>query len=314
MNVITSKYHFTTISLSKPEKALAVPSSPIARKQSDLNVLPVTPSPTKDCGSKQPSVDDQPSFNAWKTSRKTPPTKMNDDPFIDARKPSSKSVPIEDKTTHSHTLIPVTTKMFKSALSKCNQFVLKDGRQLHLVKVVGAIVFYHEYWNNFTMEIEDGTGRIQVVLPRPHCKECNFALELHRKCTINSYVRVIGMVIDDFNIRTIIASDVWPVSSGNEITYHLLEVAYSTTKVTEKQMDEKMNEELRAVDLDKMIHEYQSAIIMKQKVIHAIDFDDVDDDDLNAIDLDLFITGHMGDVANNNCRTNNHITNHICFT
>ena len=32
------------------------------------------------------------------------------------------------------------------------------------------------------------------------------------------YVRVIGMVADDFNIRTIIASDVWPVSSGNKIT------------------------------------------------------------------------------------------------
>jgi hypothetical protein len=50
--------------------------------------------------------------------------------------------------------------MLKSAVNKWNKFVLKDGCQLHLVKIVGAIVFCHEYWNNFTMEIVDGTGRI----------------------------------------------------------------------------------------------------------------------------------------------------------
>jgi hypothetical protein len=44
------------------------------------------------------------------------------------------------------------------------------------------------------------------------------------------------MAKDDFGIRTIIAFDVWPVSSGNEITHHLLEVAYSADKVIEKQM------------------------------------------------------------------------------
>ncbi len=61
-----------------------------------------------------------------------------------------------------------------------------------------------------------------VVLPRPSCTECSGAVELRRKCTINSYVCVIGMVADDFNIRTIIASDVRPVKSGNEIILCLL--------------------------------------------------------------------------------------------
>jgi hypothetical protein len=84
------------------------------------------------------------------------------------------------------------------------------------------------------MEIEDGTGRMRVVLPRPQCLECSGAVELRRECTINSYVCVIGIVADDFNIRTIIASDVWPVSSGNKITYHMLEVAYLADKVMKK--------------------------------------------------------------------------------
>ncbi len=113
------------------------------------------------------------------------------------------------------------------------------------------------------MEIEDGTGRMRVVLPRPQCLECSGAVELCCKCTINSYVRVIGMVADDFNIRTIIASDVRPVSSGNKITYHMLEVAYSADKVMKKQMEEKLDAELMAVDLNQIICDYQSTIDKK---------------------------------------------------
>jgi hypothetical protein len=92
---------------------------------------------------------------------------------------------------------------------------------------------------------------------RPQCLECSGAVELRRKCTTNSYVCVIGMVADDFNIRRIIASDVQPVSSGNEITYHMLEVAYSADKVMKKQMEEKFDAELMVVDLDQIVCEYQ---------------------------------------------------------
>ena len=63
--------------------------------------------------------------------------------------------------------------MINSAVSEDNQFVLKDGRPLHLVKVVGAIVHYHEYWNNNVIRIEDGTGKIRVVLARCHNLECS---------------------------------------------------------------------------------------------------------------------------------------------
>ncbi len=148
------------------------------------------------------------------------------------------------------------------------------------------------------MEIEDGTGQMRAVLPRPLCTEYSGAVELRHKCTINSYVCVIGMVADDFNIRTIIASYVWPVTSGNKITYHLLEVAYSADKVMTKQMKEKFDAELMAVDLNQIVRDYQSTIKKKRKAKYDIDCNDNEDDDLNAIDLDLFITGHMNDIAN----------------
>ena len=136
--------------------------------------------------SKRPFVDNEPSANAWKTTRTTPPTKVTDDPFIDDdRKSPSKSVPMGDKKIHEQMLIPVTTKMINSAVSEDNQFVLKDGRPLHLVKVVGAVVHYHEYWNNDIIGIEDGTGRIRVVLARCRNLECSGVKELYRKCAIN---------------------------------------------------------------------------------------------------------------------------------
>ena len=53
-----------------------------------------------------------------------------------------------------------------------------------------------------------------------------------------------------------------------------------------------------AVDLNQIVCDYQSAIKKKRKAQHAIHFDDDEGDDLNAIELDSFITGHMNDIAN----------------
>ena len=104
-----------------------------------------------------------------------------------------------------------------------------------------------------------------MVLARCQNLECSGVKELYHKCAINTYVHVIGMVKDDVNLRTVIASDVRPVSTGNELTYHLLEVAYSADKVMTRQMEEKLDAELMAVDLNHVICEYHSAIDKKQK-------------------------------------------------
>jgi hypothetical protein len=111
------------MSFSEPEKTPDLPLSPVARKQSDLYALPVTPSPMKDCGSKHPSIDNEPLSNDWKTFRTTPPTKVTDDPFIDERNPSGTLlVHIGDTKPHGKTLIPVTTKMIHSTVSESNHF------------------------------------------------------------------------------------------------------------------------------------------------------------------------------------------------
>jgi hypothetical protein len=48
------------------------------------------------------------------------------------------------------------------------------------------------------------------------------------KCNSNHhYICVIGEVEDYYGVHEIIAFNVPPVSSGNEVTHHFLEVAYS---------------------------------------------------------------------------------------
>ncbi len=65
-----------------------------------------------------------------------------------------------------------------------------------------------------------------------------------------------------------------------------------------KQLEERFDAELMAVDLNQIVRDYQSTIKKKLKAKHAINFDDDKGDDLNAIDLNSFITGHMNDIAN----------------
>ncbi len=111
------------MSLSEPEKLPDLPLSPVARKQSISYALSVTPSPMKDCGTKRPSVDNEPLSHDWKTFRTTPSMKVTDDPLIDDRKPSGTLlVRIRDTKTQDKTLIPVTMKMIYSAVSESNHF------------------------------------------------------------------------------------------------------------------------------------------------------------------------------------------------
>jgi hypothetical protein len=62
---------------------------------------------------------------------------VDDKPFIDKRKPSSMTVERGVLNNGKHTLIPVTARMIHSAVWNSKRFVLKDGRLLHMVKLVG---------------------------------------------------------------------------------------------------------------------------------------------------------------------------------
>jgi hypothetical protein len=64
---------------------------------------------------------------------------VNDKPFLDERKPLSMTAVKGYLHNGEHTLVPVMVKMIHSAVRDCERFVLKDGRPLHMVKLVGAV-------------------------------------------------------------------------------------------------------------------------------------------------------------------------------
>ncbi len=130
-------------------------------------------------------------------------------------------------------------KMIHSAIWNGKRFVLKDGQPLHMVKLVGAIRIFRVNVKHVQIDLEDGTGLEWVILWQKQ-KECTAQRHLIDKCNGNWYIRVIGEVEDYYGVHEIIAFDVRPVSSGNEVTQHFLEVAYSYEKRLECVEDEMM--------------------------------------------------------------------------
>ena len=123
--------------------------SPIGRIQFDSAASFITPSPKKYHGDVDHFVDNKPFIDKTKPSstavergvlnngEHTGNQFVDDKPFIDKRKPLSKTVERGVLNNGEHTLIPVTARMIHSAVWDSKRFVLKDGRPLHMVKLVG---------------------------------------------------------------------------------------------------------------------------------------------------------------------------------
>ncbi len=169
---------------------------------------------------------------------------VDDEPFIDERKPLSTMVVKGVLNNGEHTLFPVTARMIHSAVWDSKRFILKDGQPLHMVKLVGAIRNFCVNIKHVQIDVEDGMGLVRVILWKEQ-KECTAQRQMIHECNSSGYICVIGEVKDYHGVHEIIAFDVRPVSSGNEVTYHFLEVAYSF----EKRLEYTKDEMLRAIPL-----------------------------------------------------------------
>jgi hypothetical protein len=129
---------------------------------------------------------------------------IDDEPFIDERKPSSMTVAKGVLNNGEHTLIPVMAEMIYSAVWNSERFVLKDGQPLHMVKLVGAVRNFRVNIKYVQIDVEDGTGLVRVILWRKE-KECMAQSRMIHKCNSHHYIRVIGEVKDYYGVPKIIA-------------------------------------------------------------------------------------------------------------
>jgi replication factor A2 len=137
------------------------------------------------------------------------------------------------KSYDEQTLQPCTIGMILSALPEGNDsgsLELSDGRKLHHVVIVGAVKECTQNSTNALYEIEDGTGLI-VVKQWVDQNDCAAKYEMRQKCMHeNTYLKIVGSPkYYDGNVQ-LVAESIRPVSTGNELTHHMLEVAYAGEK------------------------------------------------------------------------------------
>jgi replication factor A2 len=105
--------------------------------------------------------------------------------------------------------------------------LLEDGRKLYHVKIVGAVRSVEDFSTNCLYNIEDGTGLIEVK-QWIDTNDCCALHEIRQACLKDgTYLTIVGQIKDYDGKKTIVADSVRPISTGNEITHHMLEVVYT---------------------------------------------------------------------------------------
>jgi hypothetical protein len=128
---------------------------------------------------------------------------VKDKPLINERKPSSTTVVKGVLNNGEHTLIPVMAKMIHSVVWDSKRVILKDSRPLHMVKLVGVVRNFCVNIIHVQIDVEDGTGLVQVILWRKE-KECTAQHCLIHECNSNHYIHVIGEFKDYYGVHKII--------------------------------------------------------------------------------------------------------------
>jgi hypothetical protein len=175
------------MSLPKEQPIYKEPLSLVGRMQSGLEASFVTPSSKKSDGNGNQFVDDE--------------------PFINKRKPPSTTVVKGVLNNGEHTLISVMAKIIHSALWDSERFVLKDSQPLCMVKLVGAVRNFCVNIKHVQIDVEDGTRLVWVILWKEQ-KECTAQHQMIHECNSNCYIRVIGEVKDYYGVHKKIAFDV----------------------------------------------------------------------------------------------------------
>jgi replication factor A2 len=132
------------------------------------------------------------------------------------------------------TMIPVTVQMALSAhpdpAGGDGTLQLPDGRKIASVQLVGAVRAVNDQSTNVLYQLEDGTGLLDVK-EWLNDNDCTVLAEI-RKETLqeNIYLKVVGQIKDYEGKKMLVASSVRPLSSGNELSHHMLQVVYSAEK------------------------------------------------------------------------------------
>mmetsp|Transcript_130420 Transcript_130420/g.194121 ORF Transcript_130420/g.194121 Transcript_130420/m.194121 type:complete len:261 (-) Transcript_130420:23-805(-) len=137
----------------------------------------------------------------------------------------------DQKGKNLQILLPTTIKQLSSAEAGPeggNTFSI-DGVPLHRVKVIGQIMGINRQSTTVTLELDDGTGRIDTRFWLNHDPEEEGAEDTESgEWQEGVYVRVFGHLrqFKNSDKNSFVAMSIKPIEDFNEITFHLLEATY----------------------------------------------------------------------------------------
>lgn len=130
------------------------------------------------------------------------------------------------------TVTPVTIRMALASrpdegTDGTGTLALEDGRKLYHVKIIGAVRAVEDYSTNIVYELEDGTGLIEVKqwFDENDCEAISTTRAETQKEHI--YLKVVGQIKDFDGKKMIVAESIRPLTTGNQLAHHMLEVVYS---------------------------------------------------------------------------------------
>lgn len=139
--------------------------------------------------------------------------------------------PSSKKVSSQSTLRAITIKQLFDGTSQTvdDQYEV-DGAKLETVTLVGKVVSLAEQQLQLTLQIDDGTGVVDV---KYWIEDNNDAAEQQRsEWRVGTYVRLHGNLRSFDNQRSIVAYHMRPVADFNEITYHNLQCVFQHLHLT----------------------------------------------------------------------------------
>eukprot|EP00466_Bigelowiella_natans_P009008 jgi/Bigna1/48084/estExt_Genewise1.C_220046 len=149
--------------------------------------------------------------------------------------PSAQSPSVQAKRNQS--LTPVSIKQLHEAKQPDQMTFTVDDKQVSQVKLVGMILSVDVQAANTNYTIDDGSAQIEV---RIYTNDDN-QLDLNSGCREDVYVKVVGNLRDIGGNRMVVAFQVHPIKSFNDITLHHLDVIHTHLKNVKGPLDAKGN-------------------------------------------------------------------------
>jgi len=137
------------------------------------------------------------------------------------------------KQQRSQSLLPVTGAiMHKAEYNTTDDVFRYEGVDLHQVTFVGIIKEIQEAATNISYRIDDGTSEF-VSVKKWIDTDDHSNDQARSQCREDTYVRVLGHMksFNEGQVRSVIAFLITPIRDFNEITFHMLEVIYSSMMI-----------------------------------------------------------------------------------